>query len=93
VLVPADLVLSIAPFLAPYLVVAVLVADGPLRPRLAPALRTLALAVPGVLLLNAAWLLPSVTGYRAQYETLQLSPGQLLPPRQQAEEDAADAVR
>ena len=32
--------------------------------------KTLGIAIPGVLLLNAAWLLPSLTGYRAQYETL-----------------------
>ena len=31
---------------------------------------TLSLAVPGILLLNSAWLIPSLAGYRIQYETL-----------------------
>jgi hypothetical protein len=68
-LVRADQVLYVAPFLVLY-AAAVLTTRDRLRAGLANAVRTLAVAVPGVLLLNAAWLVPSLAGYRAQYETL-----------------------
>jgi hypothetical protein len=67
--VRADQVLYVAPFLVLY-AAAVLTVRGRLRAGLANTARTLAVAVPGVLALNAAWLVPSLTGYRAQYETL-----------------------
>jgi len=68
-LVRADLVLYIAPFLALYAATALTTRQG-FRAGLADAGRTLAVALPGILLVNAAWLVPSLTGYRAQYETL-----------------------
>ena len=68
-LIRADLALYILPFLVLYLVVVPL-KWGNLRKRLKNAACTLAVAVPGVLLLNSAWLVPSLAGYRVQYETL-----------------------
>ena len=68
-LVRADLVLYVTPFLALYAVV-VLGKRGYIRAGLKIMSKTLVFAMPGVILLNAAWLLPSLTGYRAQYETL-----------------------
>jgi hypothetical protein len=68
-LIRPDLVLYVVPFLGLYAVAALSTRER-LRPGLAAAARTLAVAVPGVLLLNAAWLLPSLAGYRPQYETL-----------------------
>ena len=68
-LVRPDLVLYVVPFLILY-AAAVLTIRGGLLAGLARAAGTLAIAVPGVLLLNAAWLVPALTGYKAQYETL-----------------------
>ena len=68
-LVRPDLVLYVVPFLILYATV-VLTIRGGLLAGLARAASTLAIAVPGVLLLNAAWLVPTLTGYKAQYETL-----------------------
>jgi hypothetical protein len=68
-LVRADLALYILPYLGLYLVV-VLLRRGESREKFKNATYTLALAVPGVLLLNSAWLVPSLAGYRVQYETL-----------------------
>ncbi|MGP8001732.1 MAG: hypothetical protein ACLPKI_31070 [Streptosporangiaceae bacterium] len=68
-LIRADLVLYVVPFLIIYAATVLSTREG-LRAGLADTARTLAVAVPGVLLMNAAWLLPSLTGYRAQYETL-----------------------
>ena len=68
-LVRADLALYILPYLVLYLIV-ILFVQGEFRERLKNAAYTLALAVPGVLLLNSAWLIPSLAGYRIQYETL-----------------------
>ncbi len=68
-LVAPYLVLWVIPFLGLYPVCA-LVSRRRFRAGLANLARTLAIAVPGVLLLNAAWLVPLMTGYRAQYETL-----------------------
>jgi hypothetical protein len=68
-LVRADQVLYVAPFLALYAATVLTGRDGR-RAGLANTARTLAIAGPGVLFLNAAWLVPSLTGYRAQYETL-----------------------
>jgi len=70
ILVRADLVMYVLPFLVLYALV-VLTSRAGRRAGWANAVRTLAVAVPGVLLLNAAWLLPSLAGYRPQYETLQ----------------------
>jgi hypothetical protein len=68
-LVRADLALYILPFLVLYMAV-VLLKRGEFRKGLANAACTLALAVPGVLALNSVWLIPSLAGYRVQYETL-----------------------
>jgi hypothetical protein len=68
-LIRADQVLYVAPFLVLYAATVLTVRDR-FRARLANMARTLAIAGPGVLALNAAWLVPSLTGYRAQYETL-----------------------
>ena len=68
-LVRADLVLYLAPFLAFYAVVAV-VTSPRRRVAVVDGLRSLAVAVPGVLAMNAAWLVPTLTGFRAQYQTL-----------------------
>ena len=69
VLIRADQVLYIALFLALYAVVVLATRKG-LRTGLWNMARTLLVGIPGVLLLNAAWLVPSLSGYRAQYETL-----------------------
>ena len=69
ILVRADLVMYVVPFLVLY-AIAVLTSRAGWRAGWANAARTLAVAVPGVLVLNAAWLLPSLNGYRPQYETL-----------------------
>jgi hypothetical protein len=68
-LVRPDLVLYVVPFGILYAAV-VLTVRGRLLVGLARAAGTLAVAVPSVLLLNAAWLVPTLTGYHAQYETL-----------------------
>ena len=68
-LVRADLALYILPFLVLYLAL-VLLKRGEFRKGSRNAACTLALAVPGVLALNSAWLIPSLAGYRVQYETL-----------------------
>lgn len=69
ILVRADLVMYVLPFLVIYAIVVLTSRDG-WKAGWANAARTLAVAVPGVLVLNAAWLLPSLHGYRPQYETL-----------------------
>lgn len=68
-LVRPDLVLYVFPFLVLYAAVVLIRRQG-FRAGLANAARTLAVAVPGVLLLNAAWLVPLLAGYRVGYETL-----------------------
>ena len=68
-LIRADLALYVLPFLGLYLIV-VLFKRGEFVKGLRNAACTLSLAVPGVLLLNSAWLIPSLAGYRIQYETL-----------------------
>jgi len=68
-LVRADLMLYVAPFLILYALVA-LVAAPSRRPVVVNAAKSLAVAVPGVAALNAAWLVPTLTGFRAQYQTL-----------------------
>lgn len=68
-LVRADLVLYVVPFLVLYAAVMLATRQG-FQNGLINVIRTLALSIPGVLLLNAAWLVPSLSGYRALYETL-----------------------
>ncbi len=68
-LVRADLMLYLAPFLVIYAVVVMAMTPGR-RALLANGGRTLAIAIPGVVALNAAWLAPALTGQRAQYQTL-----------------------
>ena len=68
-LVRADQVLYVAPFLVLY-AAAVLAVRGRLPGRAGQRGPDARGRRAGVLLLNAAWLVPSLTGYRAQYETL-----------------------
>lgn len=68
-LVRPDIELYIFPFLVLYVVVTLATRHG-FRARVSDLARTLAVSVPGVLLLNAAWLVPFVAGYRVGYETL-----------------------
>jgi hypothetical protein len=68
-LVRPDLVLYIIPFLLLYVIITLATREG-FGARLTNLARTAAVAVPGVLLLNGAWLVPFVVGYRVAYETL-----------------------
>jgi hypothetical protein len=68
-LVRADLALYIAPFLLFYTISA-LARRGRSRTTLINATWTLTVAVPGILLLNSAWLVPFLDEYRVGYETL-----------------------
>ena len=68
-LVRPDLELYVFPFLVLYVVIALATRHG-FGARVRDLARTLAVSVPGVLLLNAALLAPFVVGYRVGYETL-----------------------
>ena len=68
-LIRADLALYVAPFLLLYSLTVIIRQRGFLT-AVANAVRTLAVAVPGILLLNCAWLIPFLNGYRVAYETL-----------------------
>ena len=68
-LVRPDLELYVFPFLVLYVVITLATRHG-FKARVRDLARTLAVSVPGVLLLNAAWLVPFAAGYRVGYETL-----------------------
>jgi hypothetical protein len=68
-LVRPDLVLYMLPFLILYVVMTLATRED-FRARLTNLARTAAVAVPGVLLLNSAWLVPFISGFRVGYETL-----------------------
>lgn len=68
-LVRPDLELYVFPFLVLYVVIALATRHG-FGARARDLARTLAVSVPGVLLLNAAWLVPFAVGYRVGYQTL-----------------------
>jgi hypothetical protein len=68
-LVRPDLELYVFPFLVLYVVITLATRHG-FGARARNLARTLAVSVPGVLLLNAAWLVPFVAGYRVSYQTL-----------------------
>ena len=68
-LVRPDLELYVFPFLVLYVVVTLATRHG-FGARVSNLARTLAVSVPGVLLLNAAWLVPFVARYRVGYQTL-----------------------
>ncbi|MGH9020679.1 MAG: hypothetical protein ACRDV0_06625, partial [Acidimicrobiales bacterium] len=67
--VRADLMLYLAPFVLLYTIV-VLVMTPTRRATLVNAALSLCVAAPATVALNAAWLTPTLTGFRAQYQTL-----------------------
>ena len=68
-LIRADLALYVAPFLLLYTAAAVSKRSR-IKAASVNAAWTLAVAIPGMLLINSAWLVPSLANYRVKYETL-----------------------
>ena len=68
-LVRADLMLYVVPFLIFYAVVAYVMSPAR-RATLLNGAKSLAIVAPATLGINAAWLAPTLTGFRAQYQTL-----------------------